>query len=166
VRRRSAHLAFGLATLTCAVLAGYQGWRLRQAQAPAVTAPEAQFAQALELAKQGDYENALQLYKALARGERAALVSSALYNTGNLHFREVFKDGPDASLRRLPLLELAKQSYRAVLRRDPSSWDARYNLERALWLAPEAEETDTITVQRDAEQRVMSTLQSTRGDLP
>ena len=42
----------------------------------------------------------------------------------------------------LPLLELAKQGYRDVLRDDPQQWDARYNLERALRLAPEAEEGD------------------------
>jgi mxaK protein len=178
VRRRPAHLAFGLATLTCAVLAAHGGWRWHEARqvneaiahanrAIAVsTVPEAQFAQAIALARAGDYEGALQRYKALGRGDRADLASDALYNTGNLHFREALKAGPDASLRWLPLLELAKQSYRAVLRRDPGSWDARYNLERALWLAPEFEETDVVTIQRDAEQRVMSTLQSTRGDLP
>ena len=31
----------------------------------------------------------------------------------------------------LALIELAKESYREVLRHDPAHWDARYNLERA-----------------------------------
>lgn len=178
MKRRTAHIAFGSAVLVCGVLAAYQGWRLSEAQrvndairhasASAVVSdvPQARFARALDLARKGDYESALQLYKALAREEPGKLASDALYNTGNLHFREAFKKSPDAALRRLPLLELAKQSYRAVLRRDPGSWDARYNLERALWLAPELEDTVTETIQRDAEDRVMSTLQSTRGDLP
>jgi mxaK protein len=178
VRRRSVHLAFGIATATLAVLAGYQAQRLHEARrvneaiASASTTlaesnvPEAQFARALALARAGDYEGALQRYKAVSRGDRAALAADALYNTGNLHLREAFRDSPDAALRRLPLIELAKQSYRAVLRRDPHRWDARYNLERALWLAPELEETVVETVQRDAEERVMSTLQSTRGELP
>jgi mxaK protein len=178
VRRRSVHLAFGIATLACAALAGYQALRLHEARrvneaiasastSPAASdVPEAQFAQAVALARAGDYENALQRYKALSRGDRMALASDALYNTGNLHFREALKNGPDAALRLLPLIELAKQSYRAVLRRDPQRWDARYNLERALWIAPEAEETMVETLQRDAEERVMSTLQSTRGELP
>jgi mxaK protein len=172
------HLAFGVATVACAVLAGYQGLRLREARRvndaiahvngdiAASAVPEAQFARAVSLARSGDYEGALQRYKALSRGKRAGLASDALYNMGNLHFREALRNGPDAALRMLPLLELAKQSYRGVLRRDPARWDARYNLERALWLAPEVEETVVETIQRDAEQRVMSTLQSTRGDLP
>jgi mxaK protein len=66
----------------------------------------------------------------------------------------------------LPLLELAKQSYRNALRRDPSRWDVRYNLDRALWLAPELDEKITVSMPRNAEDRVMSTLQSTRADLP
>ncbi len=178
MRRRWVHLAFGVATVACAVLAGYQALRLHEARrvneaiASASTSlatsdvPEAQFAQAVGLARAGDYEGALQRYKALGRGDHGTLTADALYNTGNLHFREALKDSPDALLRLLPLIELAKQSYRAVLRRDPQRWDARYNLERALWIAPEAEETMVETMQRDAEERVMSTLQSTRGELP
>ena len=37
----------------------------------------------------------------------------------------------------LPLIELAKISYRAVLRIDSGHWDAKYNLERALQLLPD-----------------------------
>jgi len=94
------------------------------------------------------------------------LATNALYNAGNLQLSEALREGRDAAVRALPLIELAKQSYRSVLRRDPQSWDARYNLERALWLAPELDEVLTETLQRDAENRVMSTLQSTRADLP
>jgi len=43
-------------------------------------------------------------------------------------------------VRSLPLLEQAKQRYRQLLRVSPGDWDARYNLERALWFAPEASE--------------------------
>lgn len=41
--------------------------------------------------------------------------------------------------RALTLLELSKQRYREVLQQTPDDWDARYNLERALRLAPENE---------------------------
>lgn len=128
--------------------------------------PEARFAQALALARQGDYEHALDMYRALGHTERGPIALAALYNAGNLHLREALKAGPDGAARSLPLIELAKQSYRSVLRRDPQAWDARYNLERALWLAPEIEEPAVDTIKRDAEHHVMSTLQGTRGDLP
>ncbi len=88
-------------------------------------------------------------------------------NAGNLHFREALKEeGLESAVRILPLVELAKQSYRTVLRRDPQRWDARYNLERALWMAPELDESLSFSVPRNTEERVMSTLRSTRGDLP
>ena len=179
------HLAFGAVVLACAALAGHQGFRLREgsrineAIARAVRSPsavdaaslgslpEAQFAQASVLAKQGKYDAALERYKAVSRGSRADLATDAFYNAGNLHLREALKEeGPDSAVRMLPLIELAKQSYRSVLRRDPQSWDARYNLERALWMAPERDESLSFSVPRNTEERVMSTLRSTRGDLP
>jgi mxaK protein len=176
---------FGAAVLACAAFAAYEGWQLRAAshsneavgralKAPETAdvaslgaLPEAQFAQAIVLARQGKYDAALDRYKAVSRGSRADLATDALYNAGNLHFREALREeSPDSAVRMLPLVELAKQSYRTVLRRDPQRWDARYNLERALWLAPELDESLSISVPRNAEDRVMSTLQSTRGDLP
>ena len=185
MRRRSVHLAFGAVVLACTTLAGYEALRLREASrvneaiARAVrspdsvdaatlgTLPEAQFAQAGVLAKQGKYDVALERYKTVSRGSRADLATDAFYNAANLNFREALKEeGPDSAVRMLPLLELAKQSYRSVLRRDPQSWDARYNLERALWMAPERDESLSFSVPRNAEERVMSTLRSTRGDLP
>ena len=180
MRRRWVHLAFGASALVCAGLAGYEGLRLSAAKrvnAAIISAnsgqlagqsayPEAQFAEALRLARTGQYEAALQRYKTLSRGSRADLATDAFYNTGNLHFREALKKGDDAALRALPLLELAKQSYRSALRRDPERWDVRYNLDRALWLAPELDEKISVSVPRNAEDRVMSTLQSTRADLP
>jgi mxaK protein len=185
MRRRTVHTAFGVVVIVCAALAGYQAFRLREASrvndaiaraasAPATVdaasfgaVPEAQFARAVLLAKQGKYDAALERYKVVSRGSRADLATDALYNAGNLNFREALKEeGRDSLVRMLPLIELAKQGYRSVLRRDPQSWDARYNLERALWIAPERDESLSFSVPRNAEERVMSTIQHTRGDLP
>jgi mxaK protein len=152
MRRRTIHSAFGAAAVGFALIAAYQGVRWHQANrvnegiASASVArfdaglAEAQFARALALSESGDPGAAMQIYKALIQGDRADMKRAALYNVGNLHLREAMKSGPDEAARSLPLIELAKQSYRALLRIDPSDWDARYNLERALWLAPEVEE--------------------------
>jgi mxaK protein len=63
------------------------------------------------------------------------------------------------------LVELAKRNYRLLLRETPADWDARYNLERALWLAPESaqEIADDEPPERD---QSVSTLQGARIDLP
>jgi mxaK protein len=138
----------------------------RSDQAPESRLPEARFVQAMAQARRGDYEAALKTYKALGRDAHSELATAALYNAGNLQLRQALNGGPEATVRALPLIELAKQSYRAALRRDPQSWDARYNLERALWLAPELEEQPVDRIRRDVEERVMSTLQNTRAELP
>jgi mxaK protein len=159
VKRRFVHAAFGVAVLVFAGLTTFEGVKVHQAKA-------ANAALARALAIHDDYERALKAYKTLGRDASPPLAAAALYNAGNLQLREALKEGPDAAVRALPLIELAKQNYRAVLRLDPDDWDARYNLERALWLAPEVEEEAGPKVRRDAENRVMSTLQSTRADLP
>ena len=178
MRRRAVHLAFGAVAVAFAAFSIVEAVRLREArEVNAVIAgasqgtlesnlPEARFSQAMQLAKDGDYENALKAYRALGREEGTRLSTSALYNAGNLQLREALKEGPEGAVRSLPLIELAKQSYRAVLRRDPESWDARYNLERALWLAPEIESSVSDRIRQDAESRVMSTLQNAKSELP
>ena len=67
----------------------------------------------------------------------------------------------------LPLIELAKQSYRDLLREDPGDWDARYNLERALWLAPEvAEEGTDQNRPSEWQRRVVRALPDFKLELP
>lgn len=185
MKRRNAHRLFGAAALIVAMPLAHQAWRLhasvqlngdvaRTLAAPAATllldestAGEARFAQAAALAKAGRTDAALKAYKALIEGDRADLRAAALYNAGNLHLREALKNGESEAIRSLPLIELAKQHYRDLLRAEPSRWDARYNLERALWLAPEAEDAasadDARTTPRE---RAITTMRSDGGDLP
>lgn len=174
MKRRTIHVAFAVATVALGLVAAYQGLRLHRAQrindaiASAATidanVAEARFARALALAESGDAGAALEIYKALIRSGRADLERAARYNVGNLHLREAMKSGPDEAARSLPLIELAKQSYRDLLRIDPSDWDARYNLERALRLAPEIEES-AANEPPEPPQRAFSTAPG-RTELP
>jgi mxaK protein len=128
--------------------------------------PQAQLARAISLAKAGQFTAALKAYKSLLdSGYEVRL--PALYNLGNLNMREALKNGPGEAQRALPLIELAKQSYRDDLRSNPADWDARYNLERALWLSPEYD--DPILERNQApvhSEHAMSTLQGAKMDLP
>jgi mxaK protein len=144
-----------LIAITLSLLAAYQECRLVHAErinAAIASAggvdldsevPEARFAHAIALSASGDFEAAAKAYKELVQGRRADLKQAALFNLGNLHMREALKNGVDGTSAALPFIELAKQNYRDLLRDDPQDWDARYNLERALWLAPEADEQDS-----------------------
>ena len=68
------------------------------------------------------------------RGTKAAV---------NMHLRQALAARTDgAEGQAMALFELAKQSYRDTLSIDPKDWDAKYNLERVLRLAPEAEEQE------------------------
>lgn len=152
MRRRSVHAVFGVVAAACAAITAVQAVRLERAHhvnaaiASASVAsldrsvPEAQVARAIALGRAGDYEGALLAYKAVIQGNRADLRHLALYNLGNLHMRAALKDPQAPTDQVLPLVELAKQSYRDLLRETPQDWDARYNLERALYMAPEVDE--------------------------
>ena len=178
MRRRVAHSAFAAVALVCATLATYHSVRLiRSERINAAIAgvratgldadvPEAQFARALALVRSGESAAALNIYKSLARGSRADIRRAALYNTGNLYLRDAQGNDTAAGFESLPLVELAKQAYRDVLRERPDDWDARYNLERACWLAPELEYEGDEADAPMKEQRAMSTVQGAAVNLP
>lgn len=178
MRRRVAHCAFGAVAVVCAAFAiGHTVQLVRSNRINAAIAsaratgldsdvPEAQFAQALALANSGKSDPALRIYKSLARSKRADLRRDALYNTGNLYMRDAERRNSDEGFESLPLIELAKQAYREVLRESPDDWDARYNLERALRLAPEVEQEGDESDAPMKEQHVMSTLRGDSINLP
>jgi mxaK protein len=181
MKRRTVHLLFAAASVALALPAAWQALRLAQAGRvnqeiaraadPAAASPadfpEARFAHAQALSAAGRYGPALAAHKALLQGEHGPLRRAVLYNLGNLHLREALKNGPERALEALPLVELAKQGYRDALRADPADWDARYNLERALWLAPEIDaqvgDEDAPPVERE---RAITTAPAIRSDLP
>jgi len=67
----------------------------------------------------------------------------------------------------LPMIELAKEQYRELLRRDPGFWDARYNLERAQRLLPDPVDSDLepTAAQRERE-RAATTMRAQSLGLP
>jgi len=154
--RRRAHLLFAALTALCAASALDAALRLRQARTleaavvgASQLAPDAPFessqppallARALTLSAAGDYERALRAYEPLLRTPDPLLRRTARYDLGNLNLREAQKIVDEQLAKAKTLLELAKQNYRQVLDENPGDWDARYNLERALWLSPERDE--------------------------
>jgi len=180
MRRRHVHAIFATATVLLAAGVAVAALRLAQAErvdralagaaAPAAAdreLPQARLAQALALAAAGRYEPALRAHKALLQSERGPLREAALYNLGNLHLREALKAAASAPEGAAPLLELAKQSYRDALRAEPADWDARYNLERALQLAPEVDEAATDDSEPEPDKEItITTAPAGRSDLP
>jgi mxaK protein len=180
VRRRTGHALFAAAAVALSALVVVQCLRLAQAErvnrAIALAArpdaidrglSEARYAHALALARTGRYEEALAAQKAFVQSERGPLRRAMQYDLGNLHLREALRRGMNDLDAALPLVELAKQSYRDVLRADPDDWDARFNLERALALAPEADDEDAQVAEPPAnKERTVTTARVGRKDLP
>lgn len=183
MKRRSVHLVFGVLALCCVGVALERGLRLRQtmalnaevarvastplepnATAAPLSAPRAlQLARATALAQAGAHDAALKGYAALIQaGERDPVAQQALFNLGNMYLRQGMAQEAGA----LPLFELGKQRLRDLLRATPQDWDARYNLERALRLAPEEQEAFSADQQPAHEQRRVRVPGFVAGDLP
>jgi len=101
--------------------------------------PETRLALANAQSERGNFEAAESAFNGLIRDKSsAATVRAAQFNLANAYLRQGMRDDLEAS-QRGPMLELAKQRYRDLLRLYPDDWDARYNLELALRMAPENE---------------------------
>lgn len=59
-----------------------------------------------------------------------------------------------------------KQQYREALRRDPGHWPSRYNLERALWLAPELPDGNATGAAPEPSERAVTTMRGFTLGLP
>ncbi|HWM28538.1 MAG TPA: hypothetical protein VNQ14_08775 [Woeseiaceae bacterium] len=102
--------------------------------------PRLRFARARALQQAGQFEAALEAYAAIDVPEGNRLQADLEYNLANLYLRRAFEyreTGADDLA--LPLVELAKEYYRGLLRRDSHDWSSKYNLELALRISPETE---------------------------
>lgn len=128
--------------------------------------PEQRFALAHALAASGAGDPALNGYRTLQADPR--LGAAARFNSANLLLRQAIALRATAQpAQALPLIELAKEQYRELLRQNPQHWDARYNLERAQRLLPDPQDSDLdpTAVPRDRE-RAATTMRAQTLGLP
>jgi mxaK protein len=176
-RTRRAWLALAVLVLVAAADAAHI-WRLHRLNAlirsgqaavpasPADAAPQLQFAQAHGLAASGALDAALNRYQALQTD--ASLRQAARYNAANLLLRQAQRVRESQQPgQAIPLIELAKELYRDVLRENPGHWDARYNLERAQRLLPDPEEADEVpSAEPGNAERAVTTMRGFSPGLP
>ncbi|MEX2122917.1 MAG: hypothetical protein WD795_03410 [Woeseia sp.] len=102
--------------------------------------PRLLFARAYAMQQDRDFEGALEAYAAVDVRDGDRLGADIQYNLANLYLRRALQYREDGARDLvLPLVELAKEYYRELLREDSENWSARYNLELALRIAPETE---------------------------
>ncbi len=105
------------------------------------------FAKAYAEQQRGQYQDARVIYSTLENTDDEALRLAVMFNMGNTYLQQASSIDleADADLA-MPLIELAKLSYREALSIDSQHWDAKYNLERALQLLPDTKEQPLIDV--------------------
>ena len=124
------------------------------------------FARAYGLQQQREFEQTL-----LAYGEvephGAELAAAVRFNMANLYLRQALTLGGEQNDDlAIPLIELAKENYRALLRVNSQDWDAKFNLERALSLLPDpAEQESEADIMPERSPRA-TTAMPARGELP
>ena len=164
IKRRYVHLAFCLICISLVGALAWQAWQLQRTKqliTGLASVPQALSSEELSVSEGDKQSPAIQLAlgSALANGgnmaEAEALLSKlisntedqevragAQYNLANLYLREALDGDNQISSKTRPMVELAKQRYRDLLAEIPGHWSARYNLERALRLAPEGSDRE------------------------
>tara|TARA_R110000772_G_scaffold254258_1_gene370193 strand:+ start:230 stop:766 length:537 start_codon:yes stop_codon:yes gene_type:complete len=152
---------------------GYSLWQTNQVNAfisgnvePEIV-PEhlkAQFSQAFRDVEQDKAESALERLTTVLGTDDSELAAAAYFNRGNIHLREAQAMATDDTAR-ISLVGLAKQDYRNALLLNSSFWDARYNLELALQMVPEAS-PDASAAAKGKGSRVVVKAVGFRVDLP
>jgi mxaK protein len=135
--------------------------------APAGDDPRLWMVAARQPARAGYVAQAAALLRRAADASHGRVREAALYDLGNLYLREALKlkqSGADASA--LPLVELAKESYRTALLERPDLWDAKFDLELALRLSPDPDPDDTGAPQILTGERAVTTMHAFTLGLP
>jgi mxaK protein len=187
MKRRAVHAGFAALALVCATGALLQGVDLQRAvrinramarvdgARDAIDAKNAapsnvaavELMRAVAMARSGDVDGATKAYNSLIlTGRRDAIGLDALFDLGNLYLRQGLAHADENSTAYLPMIELAKQRYRDLLRVDPQQWDARFNLERALRLAPETEAVFDTSENEPVDRRKMMAPDMAPPELP
>ena len=166
MRRPAIHRAFFAVTASLLTLCLWQGWTLFEYQrliaavnavpetltaetgeGEAPSPPEALLARASALSKGEQFEAAEALFvKLIDQHGDQPLGLAARFNLANHYLRQGIANNLSQGTV-LPLLGMAKQRYRDLLRASPFDWEARYNLEQALALAPEGDDEDGVEKQ-------------------
>lgn len=125
-------------------------------------APRLLFARAHFLMTHERPNDAQHVVDVITRSGDTAMATAALHDLGNTRLARAIdlleRMAVDAAI---PEIRLAKENYRATLRRAPTLWDAKYNLDIALRLI-----RDFPEIERELEEEPQQTPKRLWTDLP
>jgi mxaK protein len=152
--KRQLNIACSIMAIAAGALLVNELWQLQQTRLYNAAIARAQFAaahayrgeyglfaEAFAAQSAGRYQDARIVYAKLEHAANRDLRAAVLYNMGNTYLQQAATIDRKADAdRAAPLIELAKVAYRQLLAIDSDHWDAKFNLERALQLLPDARE--------------------------
>ena len=157
---------------------GYQWWQAARINAAIADGSimaskdplpaEGLFALAYFHAQKSHRESATILYKQVERFASVELKNAAHYNRANSYLQRAMElDASDDKQQGMPLVEMAKDAYRVVLRSNPQTWDVKYNLERALRFSPDPDDSDDADLPPpEQSERALTTMRGFTLGLP
>ena len=102
-----------------------------------------QLASAYGLHASGELQEAIAAYGAVATESEPELHRVRHFNLANLYLERAAElERSEQMQPAMSLVELAKQNYREILVADPTHWDSRHNLSRALEMLPDIAAVD------------------------
>ncbi len=178
--KKRLYIVFSVMALFFGTLFGREVWRwhetgiynaaieeARFAEAAPYKGDHGLFAKAYAEQQRGRYQDARILYGELENADDHELRLAVLFNVGNTYLQQASEVdlNADADVA-VPLIELAKNSYRQLLRIDSRHWEAKFNLERALQLLPDSGEQALIDLEGRRNPIRTITSGDPEGDLP
>lgn len=125
---------------------------------------EVRLARAQYFKERKRYDEALATLNLIVNQGDAALQAKIRYNLGNVYLQQALEQREALQINAaMTLAGLAKQAYRQALALDSGFWDAKYNLDVAMRLAPEM---DRVTLPEDDEQKRPSPRWTTAPGFP
>lgn len=129
--------------------------------------PEIRMARALFLKKHHRYEEALASLSLVLQQGSPVFQAKVRYNLGNIYLEQAVAGVERMAINdAMPLLVLAKQSYRQALALDSGFWEAKYNLEAAMRLLPEFDRIDPDQDRQDPKSAVWTSVPGFPRGLP
>lgn len=155
-------------TATSAAATSAAATSAARTSAAEITNDHARLARGVALARVDHLQAALADFREVEIGASEPLRRAARFNSANLHLRQAvaLRQAGEAA-QAMALVELAKGLYRQLLVEDPSDWDVRYNLERAVRLLPEEEgDGDDYAPPPENSERAATTMRARSMGLP
>ncbi|HCO26815.1 MAG TPA: hypothetical protein DIT97_28790, partial [Gimesia maris] len=114
---------------------------------------ELNYNEAVTMYRQGDKQQAAEMFTAVAGDGETSIAARARYNLGNCHYSTGMELAEQDKAAAIEQFQTAIEHYRGALRGDPNNADARANIELAVQFIKELQEQQKEEQQKEQQQK-------------